>query len=65
VSIAGITEHPDSAWMEQMGRHVTWEGMGFLQDRRYLLHDRDTNVRRQLFLRIDDNYFSGSTTITF
>ncbi len=41
VSIAGITEHPDSAWMEQMGRNVTWEGWGFLQDRRYLLHDRD------------------------
>ena len=42
VSIAGITEHPESVWMEQMGRHVTWEGWGFLQDRRYLLHDRDT-----------------------
>ena len=41
VSIAGITEHPDAAWMEQMGRNVTWEGWGFLQDRRYLLHDRD------------------------
>jgi hypothetical protein len=41
VSIAGITEHPDSAWMEQMGRNGTWEGWGFLQDRRYLLHDRD------------------------
>jgi hypothetical protein len=41
VWIAGITEHPDSAWMEQMGRNVTSEGWGFLQDRRYLLHDRD------------------------
>src|SRR6187455_3207929 len=41
VSIAGITEHPDSAWMEQMGRNATVEGWGFLQDRRYLLHDRD------------------------
>jgi putative transposase len=41
VSVAGITEHPDSAWMEQMGRNVTSEGWGFLQDRRYLLHDRD------------------------
>src|ERR1700691_1911442 len=41
VSIAGITEHPDSAWMDQMGRQVTWEGCGILQDRRYLLHDRD------------------------
>jgi len=41
VSIAGITEHPDSAWTEQMGRNVTLEGWGFLQDRRYLVHDRD------------------------
>lgn len=41
VSIAGITEHPDSAWMEQMARNVTAEGWGFLEGRRYLLHDRD------------------------
>jgi hypothetical protein len=41
VSIAGIAEHPDSVWMEQMGRNATSEGWGFLQDRRYLLHDRD------------------------
>ena len=27
--------------------------------------ESDTLVRRQLFLRIDDNYFSRSTTITF
>jgi hypothetical protein len=26
---------------------------------------RGTCVRRQLFLRSDDNYFSGATTITF
>ena len=31
VWIAGITEHPDSAWMEQMGRNVTSEAWGFLQ----------------------------------
>lgn len=37
VSIAGITEHPDSAWMEQMARNVTAEGWGFLKGRRYLL----------------------------
>ena len=40
MSIAGITEHPDSAWMEQMGRNVTLEGWRFLQDRRYLRMDR-------------------------
>jgi putative transposase len=44
VSIEGSTEHTDSAWIERMGRHVTWEGWGFLQDRRYLLHDRDRKL---------------------
>jgi hypothetical protein len=28
-------------------------------------HARPAGVRRQLFLCIDDNYFSRSTTITF
>ena len=31
VSIAGITEHPDAAWMEQMARNATLEQLGFLQ----------------------------------
>jgi transposase len=41
VSIAGITDHPESCWMEQMARNATLEGWGFLQSCRYLLHDRD------------------------
>src|SRR5262245_478550 len=42
VEIAGITVHPDEAWMKQMARNVTMEGCGILRDCRYLLHDRDT-----------------------
>src|SRR5262245_47377239 len=42
VDIAGITVHPDEAWMKQMARNVTMEGCGILRDCRYLLHDRDT-----------------------
>ena len=42
ISIAGITDHPDAAWMEQIGRNATLEQLGFLHSRRYLLHDRDT-----------------------
>jgi putative transposase len=42
VSIAGITNHPDAVWMEQMGRNATLEQLGCLQSCRYLLHDRDT-----------------------
>ena len=42
VDIAGITVHPDEPWMKQIARNVTMEGCGILQDRHYLLHDRDT-----------------------
>ena len=40
VSLAGITRHPDQAWMQQMARNGT--GEGFLEQRRYALHDHDT-----------------------
>ena len=42
VCLAGITRHPDEAWMEQMARNATGEIWGFLDQRRYALHDRDT-----------------------
>ena len=40
--IAGITIHPDEAWIKQIARNVTMEGCGVLGNCRYLLHDRDT-----------------------
>jgi putative transposase len=42
VAIAGLTVHPNEAWMKQIARNVTMEGCGMLRDCRYLLHDRDT-----------------------
>src|SRR6202051_205582 len=42
VHIAGITRHPDSAWMERIGRCATQETWGYLHPCRYVLHDRDT-----------------------
>ena len=41
VCLAGITRHPDQAWMEQMARNATDESWGYLNQRRYV-HDRDT-----------------------
>ena len=41
VVIAGITEHPDERWMQQMARNVTMYEWGFLRNCRYLIHDRD------------------------
>ncbi len=42
VEVAGLTPHPNEAWMTQIARNVTMDGWGFLQSRRYLIHDRDT-----------------------
>jgi putative transposase len=42
ICLAGVTHHPDQEWMEQMARNVTMEDSGFLINRRYLLHDRDS-----------------------
>ena len=41
VTIAGITRHPDGAWMEQIARSATQETWGYLNRCRYVLHDRD------------------------
>jgi hypothetical protein len=41
VSIGGITDHPDACWMRQIGRNATFEQLGYLNNCRYVLHDRD------------------------
>lgn len=46
VDIAGITVHPNEAWMKQIGRNATMDDFGALRDCRYLLHDRDTKFTR-------------------
>ena len=42
VEVAGITPHPNEAWMKQIARNVTMDEWGFLENCRYLIHDRDT-----------------------
>jgi putative transposase len=42
VSVAGITPHPNEAWMMQVARNVTMEAWGCLSPGQYLIHDRDT-----------------------
>jgi hypothetical protein len=41
VSSAGITDRPDASWISQVARNATLEELGYLNDRRYVLHDRD------------------------
>ena len=42
VHIAGVTAHPNEAWMMQIARNVTMDEWGFLEPGQYLIHDRDT-----------------------
>ena len=42
VHVAGVTPHPNEAWMMQVARNVTMEEWGFLSPGQYLIHDRDT-----------------------
>ena len=41
VQIAGIVRQPDGAWMKQVARNLTDAVDGFLNGKRYLIHDRD------------------------
>ena len=42
VKIAGITSHPDEAWMMQIARNLTDADEPFLRRTRFLIMDRDT-----------------------
>jgi putative transposase len=54
VHIAGVTPHPDQAWMTQVARHVTMADWGCLQPGQYLIHDRDGKYCPACQRRIDD-----------
>src|SRR5256712_5441160 len=41
VHVAGVTPHPNEAWMMQIARNLTMEECGFLSPGQYLIHDRD------------------------
>ena len=51
---AGITPHPNEAWMVQVARNVTMEEWGFLTPGQYLIHDRDTKFCPAFQHLIDD-----------
>jgi putative transposase len=44
VQIAGVTAHPDGAWVQQMGRNLTDAEDGFLLNHSHILIDRDTKL---------------------
>jgi putative transposase len=54
VQVAGLTPHPNEAWMVQVARNVTMEEWGFLSPGQYLIHDRDTKFCPAFQQIIDD-----------
>ena len=54
VQVAGVTPHPNEAWMVQMVRNVTMEEWGLLSPGQYLIHDRDTKFCAAFQQIIDD-----------
>ena len=54
ISVAGVTPHPNEAWMVQVARNVTMERWGFLAPGQYLIHDRDTKFCAAFQQIIDD-----------
>jgi putative transposase len=42
VYLAGCTRHPDSAWVTQQARQMTWQLHEQERPTRFLIHDRDT-----------------------
>lgn len=47
VKIAGITTHPDAAWMLQVARNLTDAESGALHSKQYFIIDRDTKYTDQ------------------
>jgi putative transposase len=54
VHIAGVTPHPNAAWMVQVARNLTMEEWGFLSPGQYLIHDRDGKYCAAFQQIIDD-----------
>jgi putative transposase len=54
VHVAGVTPHPDAAWMVQMARNITMDEWGFLAPGQYLIHDRDGKFCPAFQQTIDD-----------
>ena len=53
VHLAGMTAHPNEAWMMQVARHLTMDEWGALKPGQYLIHDRDAKFCASLQQLLD------------
>jgi putative transposase len=54
VHVAGVTRHPDEAWMVQIARNVMMADCGFLSPGQSLIHDRDAKFCPAFQCTIDE-----------
>jgi len=54
IHVAGVTPHPNEAWIVQVARNVTMEEWGFLSPGQYLIHDLDAKFCTAFHQIIDD-----------
>ena len=54
IYVAGVTPHPNEAWIVQVARNMTMEEWGFLSPGQYLIHDRDAKFCAAFQQIIDD-----------
>jgi putative transposase len=54
VHIAGVTAHPNEAWMKQVARNVTMDEWGVLKPGQYVMHDRDSKFCAAFQQLLDD-----------
>ena len=60
VTLAGITRHPDSCWMEQVARNLLDAADGFLAGKRYLILDRDPLYTQEFRAAMKAGWGGGS-----
>src|SRR5947208_3080904 len=49
VEIAGLARQADGLWMSQVARNLSDAAEGFLVGKRYMIHDRESVVRRRVY----------------
>src|SRR5215471_3797742 len=54
IHVAGVTPHPNEAWIVQVARNMTMEDWGCLSPGQYLIHDRDAKFCAAFQRIIDD-----------
>jgi hypothetical protein len=56
VEVAGITQHPNEAWMKQIVRNVTMDEWGFLDNCSYLIVSTSSIITSNEIIKVKTMY---------